>query len=161
MMHLANNYSYRFIKDDTNIFTICRRPVSTLIPPSHVQGVPPKYYNQHFYSEAYLDKRGQVNNAILAFGSTDMCTMWQNKIDRLGTPNARSLLDNGLDITMDLPSSLELGMDIIDTKIEVPLYDLKTISDAMHIPLMVIIDILDNNKYEVFYHNIKLKQHNG
>lgn len=155
MMHLANNYSYRFIKDDTNVFTISKNPECHRLPIAKKNvNKPVRNYKHHFYSEPYMNSQGHVNNSLLAFTSKDNCLIWQMKIKRMNKIFAGN--------TSHQFEELDKSDEILSSHaiLEVSLYDIKVISDAMQMPLIVILDSKDE-QYDVYFHHIKQKQRNG
>ena len=148
MMHLANNFSYRYIKDDKNVFTICRHKAN-IIPQTNGKTVSPLRFQ--YYTEPFTDKKGVINNALFAFSTPSLCYQWCKKIDKI-----RAIDDKLID-TMELfdlpPSSIE---DSMISSIEMPLYDVKSISETLHLPLIVILSY-QNEVFDVFYHNIEYK----
>lgn len=161
MMHLANNYTYRYIKDDTSVYAICRSITGQTHLPGAVHGITPpiRNYTKAFYSEPFMNSNGHVNNAVFAFIGHDVCRMWDDKLQRNGILSIGMLQDLE-DIDRPAVNDQHPNNCASTNILEVSLHELKIITDAMQMPLMVVLEA-QNDKYEVFYHSIKHKQKNG
>lgn len=118
MIRLANNYSYRYLRDDAKVFAICKRNAS---------GNAANTFRNSFYSEPYISTDSQViRNALLAFTSYDNCVPWMNNLNFQKEP---------VDVTV----------------VEFDLSYIKGVSDMLHMPLVVVLDV-QSNEYEIFYY---------
>lgn len=157
MIKLANNYRYRFIKDDVKVTTICKRKTNdTLIVDfdkyNHVIMNPLRYT---YYTEPVKGNDGVVRNTLLAFQNTQLCSDWLESVKK---SQQEQLLNNSKDNNqlLDIPPSM------FDDKImtlDFNLYDIKSVSEELRVALMVIIDFTESD-YDVYYYNSKLKQTN-
>lgn len=123
MIRLANNYSYRFLKDDTKVFAICKNNNI----PNVVLGDQNNKFRNTFYSEPYISSDAKViRNAVVAFTSYDLCVPWMNNL---------TFQKEQVDVTVA----------------EFDLSYIKDVTDMLHMPLIVILDDQDD-KYEIFYY---------
>lgn len=154
MIKLSSNCSYKFIKDDTKVFTLCRVAKSnkTLIADENInKNLVINPLRNSYYTEPIIDRTGTVRNTLIAFTDEDFCYIWKNKF----TPMS-SLLQ------MKDKSAEDMFNDDI-TNISFTLQDIKAVSADLRMSLLVIIDARDVNKelnYEVFYYDAKHKQTN-
>jgi hypothetical protein len=131
MIRLANNFNYRYLKDDTHVFAVCKsNPILKT-----TQAAQQICFRKYFYSEPFLsiDKK-TIRNALLAFHSYDICQPWIN--DMIFHPN-----NNG-----DSDVSIE----------QCNISYLKALSDMLCMPLIVIIECKDEN-FDVFYYQQRTK----
>jgi hypothetical protein len=156
MIKLANNYSYRFIKDNVKVATICKRKTNdTLIVDfdkyRHVVMNPLRYT---YYTEPVVGNDGVTRNTLLAFKDTELCSKWMDNVKRSGEVLKPDTINTVID-DIAPPSAF-------DDKIifqEFSLYDVKSVSEELRVALMVVIDSR-NNDYDVYYYNSKHKQTN-
>lgn len=157
MIKLANNYSYRFIKDDVKVTTICKqRTNDTLIADfdkyKHVMMNPLRYT---YYTEPVVGNDGVIRNTLLAFQNKQLCSDWLQSVKNNQQEHVKS---NKVEDVQQLDVAPSLFDDKIFT-LEFNLYDIKSVSEELRVALMVIIDIKDND-YDVYYYNSKLKETN-
>lgn len=150
MIKLANNYTYRFIKDNVKVTTICRRKTNdTLIVDfhkyKHVIMNPLRYT---YYTEPVVGNDGLTRNTLLAFSNKELCSTWMDNV----MDNQVSKLDSD-----DTPPPSPFDDKILFQ--EFALSDVKSVSEELRVALMVVIDINEND-YDVYYYNSKLKQTN-
>jgi len=154
MIKLSSNCSYRFIKDDTQVFTLCRvaKTNKTLIADENInKNLVINPLRNSYYSEPIIDRSGTVRNTLIAFTDEDFCFIWKNKF----TPMSELLQAKA-------KSSEDLFSENI-TNICFTLGDIKAVSADLRMSLLVIIDAKEINKelnYEVFYYDAKHKQTN-
>lgn len=157
MIKLANNYSYRFIRDDVKVTTICKRKTNdTLIADfdkcKHVMMNPLRYI---YYTEPVVGNDGVVRNTLLAFQKKQLCSDWLQSVKNSQQEQLKSSKIEDVQL-------LDVAPSLFDDKIvtlEFNLYDIKSVSEELRVALMVIIDIKDTD-YDVYYYNSKLKQTN-
>lgn len=157
MIKLANNYSYRFIRDDVKVTTICKRKTNdTLIADfdkcKHVMMNPLRYI---YYTEPVVGNDGVVRNTLLAFQNKQLCSDWLQSVKNSQQEQLKSSKIEDVQL-------LDVAPSLFDDKIvtlEFNLYDIKSVSEELRVALMVIIDIKDTD-YDVYYYNSKLKQTN-
>lgn len=158
MIRLANNYSYRFIKDNVKVTTICRRKTNdTLIVDfdrcNHVTMNPLRYT---YYTEPVTGNDGVIRNTLLAFQNEELCSDWLESVKKMQREQ-KELIKNVDDVQL-----LDIYPPVFDDKIlsvEFDLADIKSVSEELRVALMVVIDFKDND-YGVYYYNSKLKQTN-
>ena len=156
MIKLANNYSYRFIRDDVKVTTICKRKTNdTLILDfnkyNHVIMNPLRYT---YYTEPVAGNDGVIRNTLLAFQNTQLCSDWLESVKK---SQQEELIKNDDNVQLlDVPPSM---FDDKILSLEFNLYDVKSVSEELRVALMVIIDFKDND-YNVYYYNSKLKKTN-
>jgi len=170
MLHLANNYSYRFLRDDAKVFAICKKKKlydTLIINVNDKQNAIINPLRYQYYSEPVIGRDGVTRNTLLSFANQELCSIWkdrlirhQNKLidqdkdeDNKNKRHHKDLEDDTVDATYRDTFSNELN-DIPFT-----LYDVKSVSDELRLALIVILDIRDN-EYEIYYHNFKHKQRN-
>lgn len=151
MIKLANNYSYRFLKDNVKVTTICKRKTNdTLIVDfdkyRHVVMNPLRYT---YYTEPVVGNDGLTRNTMLAFKDKELCSSWME--------NVKSIQVSQLDKD-DIPPPCPFDDKILFQ--EFTLSEVKSVSEELRVALMVIIDINEND-YDVYYYNSKLKQTNN
>ncbi len=150
MIKLANNYSYRFLKDNVKVTTICKRKTNdTLIVDfdkyNHVIMNPLRYT---YYTEPVVGNDGLIRNTMLAFRDKELCSSWME--------NGKNIQLSQLDKD-DIPPPSPFNDKILFQ--EFTLSDVKSVSEELRLALMVVIDINEND-YDVYYYNSKLKQTN-
>lgn len=157
MIKLANNYSYRFIRDDVKVTTICKRKTNdTLIVDfdkyNHVIMNPLRYT---YYTEPVKGNDGVIRNTLLAFQNQQLCSDWLESVKK--NQQEQAMKDSNDDVQLlDFPPSM---LDETILTLEFNLYDIKSVSEELRVALMVIIDFKDSD-YDVYYYNSKLKQTN-
>ena len=153
MIKLSSNCSYRFIKDDTKVFTLCRvaKTNKTLIADENInKNLVINPLRNSYYSEPIIDRSGVVRNTLIAFTDEDFCYIWKNKFAPMSTL-----------LQVKEQSQDSFSDDI--TNLSFALQDIKAISADLRMSLLVIIDAKDIDKvinYEVFYYDAKHKQTN-
>lgn len=157
MIKLVNNYSYRFIKDDVKVTTICKRKTNdTLIVDfdkyNHVMMNPLRYT---YYTEPVVGNDGVVRNTLLAFQNKQLCSNWLESVKKI---QQEQLIKSSADDVQLLDNPPSMFDDKI-LPLEFNLYDIKSVSEELRVALMVIIDFKDKD-YDVYYYNSKLKQTN-
>ena len=153
MIKLANNYSYRFMKDNVKVSTICKRKTKdTLIIDfdkcRHIIMNPLRYT---YYTEPVVGNDGMTRNTLLAFKDKELCSYWMESTKNL------QLLQVEVTFNDDIPPPSPYDEKILFE--EFTLSDVKSVSEDLRVALMVIMDI-KNNDYDVYYYNSKLKQTN-
>lgn len=158
MIKLAHNYSYRFIRDDVKVTTICKRKAKdTLVvdfdKQNHIMMNPLRYT---YYTEPVVGNDGITRNTLLAFQNKQICSDW------LETVKKQQNEDQLIAKNTDDDKLLDISPSMLDDKIlslDLNLYDIKSVSEELRVALMVIIDFKDND-YDVYYYNSKLKKTN-
>lgn len=157
MIKLANNYSYRYIRDDVKVTTLCKRKTNdTLVVDfdkyKHVMMNPLRYT---YYTEPVVGNDGVIRNTLLAFQNKQLCSDWLESVTKR---QQEQLLKNNEDGVQLLDSPPSMFDDKI-LSLEFNLYDIKSVSEELRVALMVIIDFKESD-YDVYYYNSKLKQTN-
>jgi hypothetical protein len=155
MIKLANNYSYRFMKDNVKVTTICKKKTNdTLIVDferySHVIMNPLRYV---YYTEPVVGNDGITRNTLLAFKNTELCSSWMENV-KMSQVSKLDTINNVMD---DIPPPTTFDDKIIFQ--EFSLYEVKSVSEELRLALMVVINI-NNTDYDVYYYNSKHKQTN-
>jgi hypothetical protein len=135
MIRLANNFTYRYLKDDAKVFAVCKsNPCLEM-----TQAAQQIRFRKFYYSEPFLSiDTKTIRNALITFHSYDICKPW---VQDMYNP----IMDNPK-VNDDVDISIE----------ECDLSYLKVLSDMLSMPLMVIIESKDDN-YEVFYYKQRVK----
>lgn len=158
MMKLSKNCSFRFLRDDVKIYTLCKRPQqgNTLIADTQITKqftMNPLRYS--YYSEPVVNREGDVKNKLIAFTSENLCYVWraQFKFDgTIGRPQTPSA-----DIIVDYKFDYEIS------NYELTLQDAKAVSEDLRMSLIVVLDaktIDDNIHYDIFFYDGKNKKSN-
>lgn len=157
-MKLSQNCSFRFLRDDVKVYTLCKKPKlgNTLIADNqvtkHIVMNPLRY---SYYSEPVVNREGDVKNKLIAFRSENLCYTWKTQfkfngtIERPQTPSA--------DIIVDYKFDYEIS------NYELTLQDAKAVSEDLRMSLIVVLDaknIDDNIHYDVFFYDGKNKKSN-
>ena len=131
MIRLANNFTYRYLKDDARVFAVCKSNPSL----DMTQAAQQIRFRKFFYSEPFLsiDKK-TIRNALIAFNSHDICQPWIREM-----PFNQSKGDNK-DVSVE----------------ECDISYLKVLSDMLAMPLIVIMEYKDE-KYDVFFYQQRVK----
>lgn len=157
MIKLANNYTYRYLKDDTKILTICRKKKQndTLIVDVGFNNnliINPLRYN--YYTEPVTGSDGDTRNTLLAFNSSKICSTWMNNINN--NNNHKYSYIKKTDI-LDIPPASMFENQL--ESLELTLLDMKSVSADLRMALMVILEI-NNETYDVYYYNFQQKLKN-
>lgn len=141
MIHLANNYNYRFLNDNTKVFVVTKQKQSL---GKHVFQHPQRL---HYYTEAYLSRDNQeIRNALLGFVEYEKCVNWHERICRV---------ENQIHYPEMIGVNLENTPEIRDFNLK----DMKYMSNLLHMPLIVIIsEDASADEYSVFYYRHKVAQ---
>jgi hypothetical protein len=141
MIHLANNYNYRFLNDNTKVFTVTKQKQQL---GRHIIQHPQRL---HYYTEAYLSRDNQeIRNALLGFAEHQKCVNWHGRICRV-------------EKQIQYPKMVDVNLDNIPEIRDFSLKDMKYMSDLLHMPLIVIIsEDINTNEYSVFYYRHKVVQ---
>lgn len=147
MLNLVGNYNYKFIKDDTQVFMLAKRPVTQFFP-SH---------KLFYYSEPYVTRdRQDTRNALIGFKTIERCRSIQEK---LRVQNVDSVQIKSKDIFEEI-DKVEHPFTYEDIHIEsLSLYDAKHMANSSRMPLFIIMDEQDG-EYSVFYHKHKFTETN-
>lgn len=146
MLNLSGNYNYKFIKDDTKVFMLAKRPVTQFFP-SH---------KLFYYTEPYIARdRQESRNALIGFHNIEQCHSIQEQLklqndDYMKKARCRSIFDE-LD-TVEHPFTYE------DIHVEsISLYDAKHMANIARMPLFIIIS-KEDGEYTVFFHKHKYSE---
>jgi hypothetical protein len=176
MLHLANNYSYRFLRDDAKVFAICKKKKlydTLIINVNDKQNAIINPLRYQYYSEPVIGRDGVTRNTLLSFANQELCSIWKDRLIR----HQNKLIDQDKDKDKDKDEDnknkhhyQDLEDDTADAtyhdtfsnelhEISFTLHDVKSVSDELRLALIVILDMRDN-EYEIYYHNFKHKQRN-
>jgi len=161
-MKLSQNCSFRFMKDDAKIYTLCKKPKhrNTLIADEqitkHLLMNPLRY---SYYSEPVMNREGDVKNKLIAFCSEDLCYIWRSqfKLNKENQENQENQETSSSDIVVDH------NFDNDVSNVEMTLQDAKAVSEDLRLSLIVVLDMKDVDglkHYEVFFYDAVNKQLN-
>jgi hypothetical protein len=139
MTRLTKDYNFGFIGDHTNVYTIVRRPLPRITKNVYTPKLTVNPLRYMYFTEPFESKFGHnKENVLLGFMYKQNCRLWLK----------RMMIDN---IKSQTPPPYS---DMYDERMTIRthrLYELKSISNALHLPIVV---LLDNNKtqHELFYY---------
>lgn len=141
LFHLSQNYSYRYLRDDSNVFIITKQPERQYVHPT----------SRHIYTEPFLSKDNvTIRNAVLGFTSYETCNDWYARIC-----NVQNLPTDSKELSQsDYVDKYFLQQKPVIKNI--PLCDIKHTADLLDVPLIVIMKE-SNQEYDVFYYPNKQK----
>lgn len=155
MIRFNNNFNFCYIKDNSQVFTICKRH------PFWRENNP---LQQIYYTEPFVN-RIPINtpeNALLGFLTKRKCEEWIARINHNMSYAKTGINFNVGSSNVGIYDYNDFGYQASTTSInpsfqedlrihEFSLNDVKTISDAMRMPLLVVVSDKDNY-FELFYY---------